>query len=135
MWLTIKKLFKHDYLDKDVKINHHLPQNEEAKFLLTIEEITIGILSYKDNTWYFKYTEEFKNHLDEYNLIIGFSDVNKIYESTSLWPFFQIRIPGLKQPAIKEILKKENINENDQVSLLKLFGKRTIANPYELELG
>ncbi len=48
--------------------------------------------------------------------------------------FFQTCIPGLKQPAVKEILDKENINVENEAALLKRFGKKTISNPYELDL-
>lgn len=69
-----------------------------------------------------------------YNHIAGFSNLNKVYKNETLWPFFRIRIPGLKQPAVKEILKKENINETNELELLKRFGHKTISNPYELDL-
>ncbi|KAK6033622.1 hypothetical protein OSTOST_00220 [Ostertagia ostertagi] len=43
-----------------------------------------------------------------------------------------IRIPGLKQPAIQEILKREKIDSGNDIELLKRFGQKTISNPYEL---
>lgn len=49
--------------------------------------------------------------------------------------FFKIRIPGLGQSAIKEILSKENIYKRNELALLKRFGKRSIANPYILTLS
>ena len=72
---------------------------------------------------------------DIYNRIIGFPDLDKTYKSELLWPFFQVRIPGLKQPAIQEILKNEKIDEFNEVQLLKRFGKKIIANPYELVMA
>lgn len=135
MWSTIKSLFKHGHSGGTSKDKLHKKYYKEARFTLTADDINVGELVYKDGIWNFKYSEEFKKHLNEYNLIIGFPDVDKNYESEDLWPFFQIRIPGLKQPAVKEILEKENIDEDDEVSLLKYFGKKTIANPYKLEFG
>lgn len=133
MWLAIKKLFKNGYIDQEVDVEKYVNvSSPKTQFTLTVDGIRMGNLLYDNGVWYFSYTNEFKNHLDEYNLIIGFPDVNKIYKSEVLWPFFQIRIPGLKQPAVKEILKEENIDEHDEVRLLKYFGKKTIANPYEL---
>jgi HipA-like protein len=85
--------------------------------------------------WYYKYADDFKSHSEEYNRIVGFPDLDKTYKSDSLWPFFQIRIPGLKQPAIQEILEKEKIDQANEVALLKRFGKKTISNPYELEMA
>ncbi|GAA4320894.1 HipA N-terminal domain-containing protein [Compostibacter hankyongensis] len=108
-----------------------LPKNESAQFLLNIDDIQVGTLYCENGEWCFKYSEDFKEHPD-YNRIVGFPDLNKTYKSEELWPFFQIRIPGLKQPAIREILEKEKIDKENEVELLKRFGKKTISNPYEL---
>jgi HipA-like protein len=112
----------------------YVPPNENVKFVLLADKIKLAELKSENGEWVFKYTDEFKNHLDRYNLIVGFPDVNKEYHSESLWPFFRIRIPGLKQPAVQNILKKENIDQENEVELLKRFGQKTIANPYELQL-
>ena len=106
-------------------------------FDLFLKDLKVGVLSYskENNTWYFEYSEDFKNNNYNYNLIIGFPDVNKRYESAELWSFFSIRIPGLKQPKVKEILVKENINPEDNVQLLERFGKKSISNPFELEVS
>ncbi len=111
----------------------HLPEKEKAFFILKLKEIEIGVLSCENGLWSFKYSEEFKyNNIKNLKTIIGFSDIDKTYKSETLWPFFRIRIPGLKQPKVKEILKNENINILNEVELLKRFGKKTIANPYSL---
>jgi HipA-like protein len=117
---------------EDVDIIVHEQENTDAKFILKVDNINMGILSYENGYWHFLYTEEFKENLDHYNLIVGFPDINKEYKSEALWPFFLIQIPGLKQPAIKEIIEKEHINESNEVELLKRFGKKSISNPYEL---
>ena len=119
-----------DYNDYELPVQ--LPKNEEAKFILKVDTLCIGTLFCEKGDWYFKYAEDFKNHSDEYNLIVGFPDLNKTYKSNSLWPFFQIRIPGLKQPAIQEILKNEKIDQANEVALLKRFGEKTISNTYQL---
>jgi len=46
---------------------------------------------------------------------------------------FASRIPSPEQAEVEEILKRENIEEDDAVSLLKRFGRKTITNPFELE--
>jgi HipA-like protein len=112
-----------------------LPKEEEAKFILKVDDIRIGTLYCEKGDWFFKYTDDFKNRSEVYNRIVGFPDLDKTYKSDILWPFFQIRIPGLKQPAIKEILEKEKIDEANEVALLKRFGQKTITNPYELILA
>jgi len=118
--------------DDDFGVQVQLPKDEAAKFILMVDGIRIGILYCEKGNWFFKYTDDFKNHSDEYNRIIGFPDLNKTYQSDTLWPFFQIRIPGLKQPAVQEILAKEKIDKANEVALLKRFGHKTISNPYEL---
>ena len=118
------------YDDDQFKVE--LPEGEDAKFTLMVDGIRMGTLSCENGFWFFKYTDEFKNHSDEYNRIVGFPDLDTVYKSEGLWPFFQTRIPGLKQPAVQEILKKENIDETNEAALLKRFGKTTITNPYKL---
>jgi HipA-like protein len=117
------------------------PENEDklvkyasksARFELKISNLLIGALYSEDNKWYFEYSDEFKVQ-NKYYRIVGFSDLNKKYESETLWPFFKIRIPGLKQPMIQVIIDKEEIDSVDESSLLKRFGKRIAANPYILE--
>lgn len=119
----------------DYEMQVQLPKDEEAKFILMVDNLRIGTLFCEKGKWFFKYTEEFKQHSDEYNRIVGFSDLNKTYKSDTLWPFFQIRIPGLKQPAVQEILEKEKIDKDNEVALLKRFGQKSISNPYELVMG
>lgn len=126
--------FKRFFSKSDEQIEPRLPENENATFELKVDNIVIGILRCEKGLWEFKYTEDFKKHSSEYNRIIGFSDLDKVYRNERLWPFFQTRIPGLKQPAVQEIMEKEKINETNEVQLLKRFGKKTISNPYELDL-
>lgn len=126
--LNFKKLFsKGD--NEELVIT---PKEISGKFILTVDNIQLGILKHENGMWTFEYTKEFKENVDDYNLIVGFPDINKTYSQETLWPFFLIRIPGLKQPAIREIIEKENIDQNNEVELLTRFGKKTIANPYEL---
>ncbi|KRT17882.1 hypothetical protein ASU31_00890 [Pedobacter ginsenosidimutans] len=129
----LKQLFsKSEEPHADVEVL--LPKGENATFELRVDKLVIGTLHCENGVWEFKYTEDFKKNGGNYNHIAGFSNLNKVYTNDSLWPFFQTRIPGLKQPAVKEILKKEHINESNELELLKRFGKKTISNPYELEL-
>ncbi len=116
----------------DSDANIHLPKDESTKFTLKIDDLVIACVDCTNGIWAFKYSEEFKKQSDKYYNIIGFPDLKKTYTSTVLWPFFRIRIPGLGQPAIQEILEKENIDKTNEAALLRRFGYRTIANPYIL---
>jgi HipA-like protein len=101
------------------------------KFELGYKELEIGTLTFNDGEWVFKYSDEFKNQT-EIQPMIDFPDTNKTYRSDELWPFFLSRIPGLSQPAVKELLRKEKINEDDEAALLKRFGKTSITSPFTL---
>lgn len=133
--MTIRKLIKSIFGKGEDELEYQLPKDEQAKFTLSVDNLKVGTLSCHDGEWYFKYANEFKKQADEYKKIVGFSDLDKTYKSPELWPFFRIRIPGLKQPAIQEIIEKEKIDKENDVELLKRFGKRTISNPYELEVA
>ncbi|MGF1560443.1 MAG: hypothetical protein ACFCUL_15255 [Flavobacteriaceae bacterium] len=104
----------------------------DAKFVIKIDDLIIGTLNRKNNFWQFQYSDDFKNQ-QEYYRLVGFSDLNKVYQSEVLWPFFKIRIPGLKQPMIQEIIELDKLDVSDEAILLKRFGRRSISNPYILE--
>lgn len=109
----------------------------DVRFVLKIDDaalgsLEIGTLDFKDGLWIFQYSEAFRNQ-SKYSRLVGFSDLSRVYRSDVLWPFFKIRIPGLKQPMVQEVIKAENINQNDEASLLKRFGRKNISNPYLLE--
>lgn len=109
-----------------------LPKNQRITFKLKVDDLTLGVLTCENGEWKFAYTEEFKQDQQEYKRIVGFPHLDKVYRSDTLWPFFRIRIPGLKQPAIQEIIQEEKIDQANEAELLKRFGRRSISNPYEL---
>lgn len=122
----LNKLFSKDEKDADLIV----PDDKTEEMVLKLNDLVIGYLFCKEGEWIFKYSDEFKSQ-NEYHKIIGFPQLDKEYKSKKLWPFFRIRIPGLKQPAIQEIIEKEGIDINEY-DLLKRFGKTSISNPYEL---
>jgi HipA-like protein len=126
---VLNKLFSKD---GGVEMATSIPTIEQGKLTLKIDELIVGFLSCEGGSWSFKYSEEFKSQEDYHNLI-GFPHLEEEYSSDSLWPFFKIRIPGLKQPAIKEIVEYEEIDSLNEFELLKRFGRKTISNPYKLE--
>lgn len=122
---TVKKLLRmHDSIEA--------PRGIHAEFHLTHEGLQLGVLSVEGDYWTFHYTDEFRKQ-SNIKPIIEFPDVEKTYKSRQLWPFFQIRIPSLKQPEVERILKAKGIDEKDVIRLLKLFGEETIANPFKLK--
>lgn len=107
------------------------PADSKGAFLLKYEKHVIAILSYEDNQWTFKYTDEFRE-VKGLNPIIDFPDTEKVYITKLLWPFFASRIPSLNQPFQLKKIHKANIKRDDSVGLLKLFGNETITNPFRL---
>lgn len=130
----LEKLIHRWFRKEKNDVELFLPNEEQEKFILKLDNIEIGYLECHEGKWSFYYSELFKQKDDLYS-IPGFPNLDKKYYSESLWPFFKIRIPGLGQPAIKEILSKENIDKRNELALLKRFGKRSIANPYTLVVG
>ncbi len=111
-------------------------KEEKADFLLRVRERTghtldVGRLSLREGTWHFEYTEDFRRQT-KIRPIVNFPILDKHYESDTLWPFFVIRIPGLKQPAVQREIEKKELDERNEAQLLKHFGKTSIANPFIL---
>lgn len=108
--------------------------NVKARFLLTHHDLLIGTLLVADGIWQFEYSDEFRSD-GSYRPIVEFPDVNKTYRSPILWQFFASRIPSVEQAEVEEILRREHIEEDDAVRLLQRFGKRTITNPFQLDVA
>lgn len=126
----IKKLIKQLWKVDGMEFSDN-PSGSKGVFHLLYGKLLIGTLIYDGESWSFKYSDDFKNDT-KVNIIIDFPDLEKEYESKELWPFFATRIPSLNQPYHLKKIQKANINENDSVELLKLFGNETITNPFRL---
>lgn len=126
---------KIEKLKKFLTLSSHrklvVTDSKEASFRLMLDNLEIGRLSYKDGKWMYKYSDDFKDSKG-IKTLAGFPDVEKVYQSEELWPFFSSRIPSLSREKVKSDIKKEGINENDLLALLTRFGKSTITNPFEL---
>jgi HipA-like protein len=107
------------------------PSNENAAFILKYKDIPIGYLTVKEGVWKFSYSDQFRKQND-LTPLVDFPNTKKDYESTQLWPFFSYRIPGLNQPSVQDIIKKDAIDQNNEVALLKKFGQFSVYNPFML---
>ncbi len=123
----IKKLWKSEGQE-----TMFTPKDVEATFQLTYRKLEIGTLSLKAGKWTFRYAEVFKAQ-DKIKPLTDFPDLNKVYTSEELYPFFLSRIPGAGQPRFQEIVKREHINPNNEAELLKRFGQQTISNSFVLQ--
>jgi HipA-like protein len=107
------------------------PEGVTAQFDLRYHDMLVGNLRAEDGWWNFSYSDEFRQS-DSLRPLIEFPDVAKTYRSRRLWPFFLMRIPSMKQAAIQDVVEHEAIDVDDEIQLLKRFGKRTVSNPFEL---
>ena len=103
-----------------------LNADEDAVFNISLGRLLIGTLLYSDKMWYFKYSDEFKLQ-NKILPLANFPSVDKEYSARELWPFFASRIPSNAQLQLDR-----NNPQEDIVTLLQKFGRRTVANPFEL---
>lgn len=103
----------------------------KAAFKLRYDGMPVGYLMCGDGKWTFWYSDEFR-HRPDLRPLVQFADVNHVYKSDRLWPFFLLRIPSLGQADVQAALKQEHVDIRDEVALLRRFGRRTITNPFEL---
>lgn len=66
----------------------------------------------------------------------GLPDVSpsKEYISTDLPRFFAERIPDVRRPEIREWIRREQILEHDELTLLAALGRMSVTDPFELVL-
>ena len=124
-WLN--KIFKNEEQEEEF----HTPKNAHADFILKYKNLVVGYLNYNNGKWLFQYSDEFKNQ-NKIDVLLDFPKKDQKYEGLTLWPFFAHRIPGLGQPQIREIIKDENLNSQNEIDLLRRFGRKSITNPFEL---
>lgn len=113
-----------DYIDN--------PSAKAVKFVLSYDKKIIGSLTHKDNDWVFVYSDDFREN-PFIRPILDFPDITKTYRQKELWPFFATRIPTLNQPFHLKKIRRANIDNNNTANLLKIFGNKTITNPFLLK--
>ena len=63
----------------------------------------------------------------------GMTDVTMTeYVSTDLPRFFAERIPDIRRPEIKELIRQKRIPETDELALLAALGHLSVTDPFEL---
>jgi len=84
----------------------------------------VGQLS-KNGQYEFSYGHEVQEAIKNgFELLIPFSDINKVYKSDMLFPTFSSRLPDKKRRGIEKILLKYDLQEYDEYELLKRSGAR-----------
>ena len=117
--------------NKVADINCSFEHVQSYKFSLKYQNNEIGKLDYDGSKWSFCYSEEFKKQ-QELNPLFEFPELNKIYSSEKLWPFFESRIPSEKQPKVQEYIEAHPSDKGNLAKLLSVFGNSSVNNPYKL---
>lgn len=108
-------------------------QKTAQLFSLKYHELEMGTLQFLGDEWVFEYTSLFKEQT-VISPLIDFPELNKVYKSKILWPFFSNRIPSLKQPKIKAYIDQNPSEKQNVAKLLELFGEYSVNNPFRLQL-
>lgn len=110
------------------------PEKGHATFALVFGVLPVGELAFDDGWWQFSYSTQFKRQT-RIEPLREFPDVEKIYRAQQLWPFFAFRVPSLTQPEVEKTIESKHIDRHNIIELLREFGRRSIANPFELKPG
>ena len=116
-------------LDKIEKLPRSGVENDshgsKGRFDLMLGDLLVGVLLYEDGAWSFTYSDEYKAQ-DKLEPLVNFPNLDQVYKSDQLWPFFASRLPGVTE------LKEKERESMDVLSLLKKYGRHVITNPYKL---
>ena len=85
----------------------------------------VGVLLYDNGMWCFSYSDEYKAQ-SKYEPLVNFPNLDQVYKSDQLWPFFASRLPGVSE------MSEEERKHPDVLALLKKYGRHVITNPYKL---
>lgn len=107
----------------------------------TNKKYVIGALcrDRENNKYYLKLNEEYIKKAEENGFVMAtlpFSDVNKIYESDVLFPFFKVRIPKIErmdEDDLKELLEEFDMKEFDEFEFLKKTKGEVMIDNFILE--
>ena len=107
------------------------PEAKSVAFSVMLDGLEVGVLSYDGTQWTYRYTEAFRDQ-DLVKPIIDFPMPGKEYRSETLWPFSLLRIPSLEQPSVQHFVHEHGLSDLNEATLLRQFGRRSVANPFEL---
>lgn len=94
----------------------------------------IGILTYEENKYTFKYVDPELNSATEvgFRYFPGFEDINEIYESSELFANIATRLPNTGRADYLEILNSYNLEKDStQLEILKSTKGRLLTDNYE----
>jgi len=92
------------------------------------KSVTVGELRFDGEAWTFVYDDEYKRRRD-LRPIEGFDDLERVYRSSALFPFFAVRIPDVHRPDVIRVLAKARLKYPEQADMLRLFGRSVVSSP------
>ena len=109
------------------------PARKPARFVLRYvppagEHVTVGQLEFLGGTWTFYYDDEYKKRRD-LRPIEGFADLEKVYRSSVLFPFFAVRIPDVDRDDVRRKLAEEHVRDPEATDMLRVFGRSVVSSP------
>lgn len=95
----------------------------------------LGILSKENEQYIFKIDEEqLKKAIKDGCMGIGnFSLLNNVESSKELFDFFKHRIVSKDSPKLEEMLRKYNLEEYDDMEILKITQAKSVNDRYWVE--
>ena len=75
-------------------------RNRTRRIIRPVAVLDHDIIGYR-----FQYLPEVRATVDGFRTFVGFPDVDRIYESARLWPFFDLRIMDRKRPDFGEYIR------------------------------
>ena len=103
------------------------------KYNIKGDTAPIGILSFEDGNYKFKYIKDWSSGMPKgFYIVPGFGDFDATYESEKLFWFFADRMTPRNRPDFKAHLAKLGMDSYDEWEYLKRSGLRLMTDSYEL---
>jgi hypothetical protein len=93
----------------------------------------IGVLSQQAGEFVFRYDPAYAMARGAEPLP-AFPSFHDEYRSAELWPFFAVRIPPAERSDVRAALERRGLRPDQTLEVLGTLAKRSISNPYQLEL-
>lgn len=128
----LDKIFRHFRGVSSGRGEESVDRSTDAVFLLFFGKLPVLVLCHDEKNWRMFYTKEFKAQ-DKVKPLVPFPDIEKEYRSSELWPFFAVRIPSIARPEVRRTVTNEKLDYDDVAAMLNRFGRKSIADPFELK--
>jgi HipA-like protein len=116
------------------RIMRKRPEHKAGRFSLWYHAsagarpVTVGYLKFEGGWWTFEYDTDYR-HRPDLRPIEGFDDLERVYRSRVLFPFFAVRIPDQDRPDVRRRLEEQKIRDPETSDLLRVYGRRAVASP------